>query len=406
MAALAYILNRYPVLREGLNEVLQQHVPNFELSDGPFETEASAPDGTRPDLMQKGVDGKERLFIEAKFHAWLTPNQPVSYLERLPADGVSALMFLVPAWRVKTLWGQLLHRTDKAGMRTSAEGGRVSIDGTGKHLLVTDWTTLLQSIYTRVVSSGEGVSDVLQLMGLARFAAKNASRSRHAGEAIVKRVAAIGRSVGWIKQDGLNATPKPYGWGRYVWLGRRAKLGVWVGFNTDLHEEFRDTPLWVWVTRWKAPYDSGWTERTIPTLKERLSPYTKQAGKGLWVGVVPEEPGDPDSYAEELERIAQIVDEAAEPSLSRADVLTEVGRRYDQPVMNNVHRAEYVEALVALALRDSGWTRKAPWGAWHFENESGVRLKLKHSAAVQSWGGGGAQDSPRFDIAPREGLLG
>ena len=404
MAALAYILNRYPALREGLNEVLQQHVPDFELSDGPFETEASAPDGTRPDLMQKGVDGKERLFIEAKFHAWLTPNQPVPYLERLPADGVSALMFLVPPWRIKTLWGQLLHRIDKAGMRTSAEGGCVTIDGTGKHLLVTDWTTLLHSIEAQLLASpGEGLGDVLQLMGLVRFAEKRQPKSPHAGEVLVKQVAATGKSSGWINEDGLKATPKPYGYGRYVWLGRRARLGVWVGFNTDLHEEFKATPLWVRVKRWKAPYDSGWTERTIPMLKERMSPHIKQDGKVLWAGVVPEESANPDSYAEELERIAEIVDEAAESSLSRASVLAEVGRRYDQPVMNNVHRAEYVEALVALALRDSGWTRTAPWGAWHFENESGVRLKLKHSAAVQSWGGGGAQDSPRFDIAPGKG---
>ena len=55
---------------------------------------------------------------------------------------------------------------------------------------------------------------------------------------------------------------------------------------------------------------------------------------------------------------------------------------------------------MALALRDSGWTRKAPWEAWHFENEAGVRLNLKHSAAVQSWGNGETQSSPRFGIAP------
>lgn len=404
VAALAYILNRYPASRSGLNDVLQQAVPDLQLSDGSFETEAAAADGTRPDVMQTGVDGEERLFIEAKFHASLTPNQPVPYLERLPEDDVSALMFLAPSWRVETLWAQLLHRIDKAGMRSSAEGSWcATVDGTEKHLLVTDWTTLLNNMEARLASAGEGLADVRQLIGLTRFAETNAPKSPHAGEALVKQVAAIGRSAGWISEEGLRPTPKPYGYGRYVSLGRRARLGVWVGFNTNLHEEFKDTPLWIRATRWKAPYDSGWTERTIPTLKERLSPYTKRVGKGLWVGVVPEEPADPDSYAEQLERIAKIVDEASEFRLTRAAVLTEVGRRYDRPVMNNVHRAEYVEALVALALRDSGWVRKEPWGAWHFENESGVRLKLKHSAAVQSWGKGRAEDSPRFDIAPGKG---
>lgn len=401
VAALAHILNRYPASREGLNELLRRAVPDLRLSDGPVQTEVSAPDGTKPDVMQTGFDGKERLFIEAKFHASLTKNQPVPYLERLPEDGVSALMFLAPSWRVKKLWKQLIHRIDKAGMRPSAVDPLCAmIDGTGKHLLVTDWTTLLNRMEARLVGDEEGLADVRQLIGLARFVETNAPKSPHAGKAIVEQVAATGRNAGWINQDGLNATPKPYGYGRYVWLGRRARLGVWLGFNTDLHGEFEHTPLWIWVTRWKAPYDSGWTERTIPTLKERLSPYTKQVGKGLWVGVVPAEPADPDSYAEELERIAEIVDEAAEPPLSRSSVLAEVGQRYKQPVMNNVHRSEYVEALVALALRDSGWTRKAPWDAWHFENESGVRLKLKHSAAAQSWGSGKIRSAPRFDIAP------
>lgn len=404
VAALAYILNRYPASRRELNDVLQRAVPDLELSDGPFETEAAAPDGTRPDVMQTGVDGKERLFIEAKFHASLTPNQPVPYLERLPQDGISALMFLAPSWRLETLRTQLLHRIEKAGMRASAEDPWcATVGGMHKHLLLTDWTTLLNGMERQLAGSAEGLADVRQLIGLTRFAEKNAPKSPHAGEALVKQVAAIGRRAGWINEEGLRPTPKPYGYGRYVSLGRHAKLGVWVGLNTSLHEEFKDTPLWIRATRWKAPYDSGWTERTIPTLKERLSPYTKRVGKGLWVGVVPEEPADPESYAEELERIAEIVDEAADSRLSCASVLAEVGRRYDRPVMNNVHRVEYVEALVALALRDGGWTRKAPWSTWHFENESGVRLKLKHSAAVQSWGDGVAQDSPRFDIAPGKG---
>ena len=403
VAALAHILNRYPVSRGGLSEVLE-HVPGLRLSDERFQTEVSFPDGARPDVLQKGVDGQSRLMVEAKFHAWLTPNQPVRYLKWLPTDGVSALAFLAPFGRVEELWPQLLHRLDKKGISHSDAGPRcVAIDGTGKHLLITDWTTLLSGMESRLRDSKTGLAEFGQLSGLARFAETNEPKSRYAGESLVKQVAAIGRDSGWISEKGLRPTPKPYGYGRYVRLGRRAKLGVWVGFNIDLHEEFEDTPLWIRVTRWKAPHDTGWTEWTIPTLKERLSPYTKQVGKGLWVGVVPEEPADPDSYAEELERIARIVDEAAEPPLSCASVLAEIGRRYDQPVMSNLHRSEYVEALVALALRDGGWRRKEPWEAWQFENEAGVRLKLKHSAAVQSWGNGGAQDSPRFDIAPGKG---
>ena len=43
--------------------------------------------------------------------------------------------------------------------------------------------------------------------------------------------------------------------------------------------------------------------------------------------------------------------------------------------MNNVHRSDYVEAIVAVALTDYGWTRKDPWDGWDCEHESGVRLE-------------------------------
>ena len=405
VAALAHILNRYPVSRGGLSEVLERVVPGMRLSDEGFQTEVSFSDGARPDVLQKGVDGESRLMIEAKFHAWLTPNQPVRYLRWLPEDGVSALAFLAPSGRVEELWPALLHRLDKKGIPHSDAGSRcVAIDGTGKHLLITDWTTLLSGMETRLHNSESGLAELRQLSGLAHFAETNVPKSRRAGERLVKQVVEIGRNAGWLNLEGLSTTSSWSGYARYVWLGRHARLGVCVGFSTKLHEEFKRTPIWIRVRRWKAPYDTGWTERTIPMLKERLSPYTKQVGKGLWVGVVPEGPADPASYAEELERIAEIVDEAAHSPLTPASVLAEVGRTYDQPVMNNIRRSEYVEALLALALEGSGWTRKQPWEAWHFENESGERLKIKQSAATQSWGGDrdlGA--SPRFGIAPAKG---
>ena len=73
---------------------------------------------------------------------------------------------------------------------------------------------------------------------------------------------------------------------------------------------------------------------------------------------------------------------------------------YDRPVMNNTHRGEYVQALVALALKDDGWTRKAPWEGWHLEHESGRRLKVAQSAATQTWGGGRSRGPPQYNIAP------
>ena len=81
---------------------------------------------------------------------------------------------------------------------------------------------------------------------------------------------------------------------------------------------------------------------------------------------------------------------------------------YDKPVMNNTHRAHFVECLIALALGEQWqltWQHDWDWAAWDLENQSGVRLEVKQAAARQSWDRppGPPPRIPRFDIAPREG---
>lgn len=406
VSTLAYILNRYPESRRGLAGVIEPAVTGMGLSDEPFQTEYALPNGGKVDLVQE-AGGERRLFVEAKFHASLTKHQPVGYLEWLAEDSASVLMFLAPSRRVEELWGQLRSRIKKAGMRLSAADlPCATIEGTQKHLLVVDWATLLSGMEACLEGSEPSLADVRQLAGLAQFAEASEPKSPYAGEELVKDVIAIGEAEGWLdtrtERGKLQRRVSPHGYGRYVWLGRHAKMGTSVGFNTELHEEFKTTPLWVRFRQWKRPYDHGWTEHTVPTLKDRMSPHVKHVDKVLWVGVVPVEDWDPASYAVELERIAGIVDEAAEP-VSRAAILAEVSRSYEQKVMNNVHRADYVEAIVALALRESGWTRREPWDARDFENELGVRLEVKQSAAAQSWGSGEIPSLPRFDIGPRTG---
>lgn len=97
------------------------------------------------------------------------------------------------------------------------------------------------------------------------------------------------------------------------------------------------------------------------------------------------------------------MDNLAEPSISVKKVLAEVMSAFNQPVMNNVHRSDYVEAMVALALRKGGWHRTEAWDQWDLENESGCKLEVKHAAAAQRWPSGRSPVYPRFDIAPRKG---
>ena len=401
MEALAYVLNRYHESRGGLGEILEQAVPRMSLSNQPFDTEAFALDGTRPDLRQKGDGERERLFIEAKFYAPLTPNQPVPYLKRLPRKPASALVFLAPSGRVGELWPELLARVADSDMRYfDVSPSCVAIDGTEKYLCITDWTSLLKSMEARLEDSNAGCAELRQLRGLVQLAESRAREESRPGEKLVRRVTEIGKAAGWLDTYGLNVTRRRYGFGRYVRLGRRYRLCVWLGINSELDEEFRSRHLWVDCTG-GGQNIRLWNSGTLATLKDRVSP-AKQVDDNLWVAAVPEGSTGAHGYAAALERIARILDEFPGGGLSHAEVLAEVDRAYQQLIMNNVHRSEYVEAMVALSLRDSGWNRMMPWDSSDCKHESGVRLEVKQSAAVQAWGSKNS-DSPRFDIAPGTG---
>ncbi len=74
-------------------------------------------------------------------------------------------------------------------------------------------------------------------------------------------------------------------------------------------------------------------------------------------------------------------------------------RPYRQRIMNNVHRSEYVECLVALALEDT-WERQEHWSEYDFKHKrSGKRLELKQSAVRQAWEQAEPSQS-RFEFKP------
>lgn len=104
---------------------------------------------------------------------------------------------------------------------------------------------------------------------------------------------------------------------------------------------------------------------------------------------------DPEAVVRALDKRTQ--------AAATSDVVREATRAYRTPVMNTVHRSEYVKAIVAVALLDAGWTRTNPWHSWDFEHESGWRMEVKQSAAAQAWGHRQASTRPRFDIRVRSG---
>ena len=76
-----------------------------------IQSELKHDDG-QPDLTIKSKDGNIRLLVENKFWGGLTDAQPIKYLEVLPKDLNSALLFIVPKARMTTVRHELIKRCE------------------------------------------------------------------------------------------------------------------------------------------------------------------------------------------------------------------------------------------------------------------------------------------------------
>jgi len=112
--ALAFILNSSEPARRAFTDLLRRIKP--DLPDLYFRTQRTAGDA-RPDMWGLDESNTPHVFIENKFWAGLTENQPVEYLRRLPATPEpSVLLFTVPAARQTTVWSELERRLDEAAI--------------------------------------------------------------------------------------------------------------------------------------------------------------------------------------------------------------------------------------------------------------------------------------------------
>ena len=90
---LGHILSSSEVSRQALRDfLLTRDVDIGEIKRVDTQNQGKRGGGI-PDLVTYDESGAERLLLEAKFWAGLTSNQPVTYLQRLPKDKPSALLF-------------------------------------------------------------------------------------------------------------------------------------------------------------------------------------------------------------------------------------------------------------------------------------------------------------------------
>lgn len=270
--ALGHILSTSPAAVRALEEVLQTGGAAIgEVAR--VETQASGEEGTRPDLAGFDTGGVERVLIEAKFQAGLTENQPVTYLERLPENQSSVLLFVAPAKRFESLWTELCRLVAEAEIVLSS-GPLLSATTSGKRrLMLISWTDLLDRMDSRASTSREShtESDIHQLRGLAEQMDKKAFlplRPEELGPEFPRRLFnledLVSDVIKRLGREGLAADIGKLGSSRtgYGYYFKLSGTGAWFGIDHHKWDEVRDTPLWLYL------YDSEIRERLQPLAPE------------------------------------------------------------------------------------------------------------------------------------------
>lgn len=90
------------------------------------------------------------------------------------------------------------------------------------------------------------------------------------------------------------------------------------------------------------------------------------------------------------------------PTLHQRILSKMICHHYEQRLMNNVHRSEYIKFMVVITLGDE-WQLTEPWEEFDCQHKSGKRVEIKQSAAVQAWDSKEEvvrRPNPQFDIKP------
>ena len=217
----------------------------------------------QPDLVLYDRHGKVRLFVENKFWAPLTSNQPVAYLRALPDDGV--LAFIAPKDRIYSLWAELREQCRREDLGLVDETGsgdlqRMQVDK--RTLLLTHWSRVLDALAHAAEAGGYAsiVQDIDQLRGLTERMNSGVFLPLRGDEPTDTRVARRLLNYGSLIDDitkglieagvadtkGLAAA----GWGR--WLRVQGKFVVYLCLSLRAWHRFGITPLWC-----EVPSDAG-----------------------------------------------------------------------------------------------------------------------------------------------------
>lgn len=259
--ALAYILETSEAARKGMNKLLRGIVP--DLPPLRFETQQSEAT-MRPD-MRGFADAETRVFVENKFWAGLTDNQPISYLRQLSASSEpTVLLVIAPDSREQTLLRELSRRLLDSNISFSERDAVAGVPWSvatqlGPVLALTSWTTVLSMLEHEAVDDPRARGDLVQLRALCDAADVDAFVPFSSVETLDQRIPAFVLQLGAVVQSAVDRAVTEHvlsitrlnpqaNWGR---MGRYARVGGdqgpggWFGMHFRLWKSHGTTPLWL-----------------------------------------------------------------------------------------------------------------------------------------------------------------
>jgi len=261
--ALAYILESSRTARNGMMRLLRGIAPNLPALR--FRTQQTE-GAIRPD-MWGFADNQPCVFIENKFWAGLTDNQPVSYLNQLATyPQATVLLVIAPVSREQTIWRELNHRLQAEGISTTARDAVAAVPCSvetelGPVLALTSWTSVLSVLEHECAGDPTTRGDLIQLRALCDSAdadaftpvSRSAISDQRAPAFIIQLGTLVQATVEFavtqkiIFTDGLRPQASWERIGRYIRFSSNLSGGAcaWFGIHLDLWKSQGATPLWL-----------------------------------------------------------------------------------------------------------------------------------------------------------------
>lgn len=295
---LAYILNANRKVASKFKEFVERSadikLPPFAM----FETQVAQQDTGRPDIVASTAEGRQLLFIENKFWAGLTENQPVSYLKRLKKNrseiDAAALVFVCPERSTHMYRDELLRRiksdSELSLMNTSVDEPfqeprfEYKID-MQLALIIVPWSRLLELLSIAAADAEDRglVEDVAQLKSLIERVDEEEAflpiRSEELGAEFGRRYWAYNKLIGSLR-DKLKAEPYRMGYiqnSDKLDLGGLGKWRAFICMEPYLWGRFGMSPFWLLV--WK---DMEHYELIKMALHVRLTSFPSGAFECKW----------------------------------------------------------------------------------------------------------------------------